>query len=41
VKSAFLHAWNSYVRHAWGFDELQVRAIIAANIASPRSTFIY
>jgi hypothetical protein len=25
VKGAFLHAWNSYVRHAWGFDELQVR----------------
>jgi mannosyl-oligosaccharide alpha-1,2-mannosidase len=25
VKEAMLHAWNSYVKYAWGMDELQVR----------------
>jgi mannosyl-oligosaccharide alpha-1,2-mannosidase len=24
VKEAMLHAWNSYVKYAWGQDELQV-----------------
>lgn len=24
VKAAMLHAWSSYVKYAWGFDELQV-----------------
>jgi mannosyl-oligosaccharide alpha-1,2-mannosidase len=24
VKGAMLHAWNSYVKYAWGMDELQV-----------------
>jgi hypothetical protein len=24
VKEAMLHAWNSYVKYAWGMDELQV-----------------
>jgi len=23
VKEAMLHAWNSYVKYAWGMDELQ------------------
>ncbi len=24
VKAAMLHAWSSYEKYAWGFDELQV-----------------
>jgi hypothetical protein len=24
VKEAMLHAWNCYVKYAWGMDELQV-----------------
>lgn len=24
VKDAMLHAWNSYERYAWGYDELKV-----------------
>eukprot|EP00742_Colponemidia_sp_Colp-10_P007087 GILJ01007609.1.p1 GENE.GILJ01007609.1~~GILJ01007609.1.p1 ORF type:complete len:807 (-),score=131.86 GILJ01007609.1:274-2694(-) len=26
IKSAFLHAWNSYKKHAWGHDELKPMA---------------
>ncbi|KQJ84444.1 mannosyl-oligosaccharide 1,2-alpha-mannosidase MNS1 isoform X2 [Brachypodium distachyon] len=26
VKDAMLHAWNSYVKYAWGMDELQPRS---------------
>ncbi|RWW72226.1 hypothetical protein BHE74_00019986 [Ensete ventricosum] len=32
VKEAMLHAWNSYVKYAWGQDELQVRPEIIYNI---------
>ena len=28
VKEAMLHAWNSYVKYAWGMDELQVCLVI-------------
>jgi len=30
VKEAMLHAWNSYVKYAWGMDELQV-CLVSSN----------
>jgi mannosyl-oligosaccharide alpha-1,2-mannosidase len=29
VKAAMLHAWSSYEKYAWGFDELQVSIILS------------
>jgi hypothetical protein len=32
VKAAMLHAWSSYEKYAWGFDELQVSIILSPTI---------